>query len=62
VSRKALALLCEAFSIKAVSPRNDGKWDAAISHSLKDQLQTASLPKENLSDTVERILSKKGTN
>ncbi len=63
LSRKALQLLADAFSVKAASPRDDGKWDVAISQSLRDQLQTASLPKENLSDTVERILSKpKATN
>lgn len=35
--------------------RPDGKIDVAISHSLYDQLQTAALPKENLSDTIIRI-------
>jgi len=35
--------------------RPDGKIDIAISHSLYDQLQTAALPRENLSDTIIRI-------
>lgn len=37
--------------------RPDGKYDVAISHSLLDQLQTSALPKENLSDTVLRIMA-----
>lgn len=42
--------------------RPDGKYDVAITPSLMDQLQTAALPKENLSDTVLRIMSnQKGT-
>lgn len=39
--------------------RQDGKVDVAIPHSMLDQLQTAALPKENLSDTVLRILKGK---
>lgn len=38
--------------------REDLKYDVAISHSLADQLQTAALPKENLSDTVLRVMAK----
>lgn len=38
--------------------RADGKVDVGIPHSMLDQLQTAALPKENLSDTVVRLLSK----
>jgi hypothetical protein len=38
--------------------RPDGKYDVGISMSLLDQLQTASLPKENLSDTLLRIMAK----
>lgn len=37
--------------------RQDSKVDVGISHNTLDQLQTAALPKENLSDTVLRILS-----
>lgn len=45
------------------SQREDSKYDVAISFNLLDQLQTAALPKENLSDTVLRIMAKqKGTN
>lgn len=36
--------------------RPDGKCDVGISMALLDQLQTASLPKENLSDTLVRII------
>lgn len=43
------------FKFKAAFERPDGKWNVAISMSLLDQLQTAALPKENLSDTVLRI-------
>ncbi len=38
--------------------RPDGRLDVGISFGLLDQLQTAALPKENLSDTVLRIMSK----
>lgn len=38
--------------------RPDAKYDVAITHSMLDQLQTAALPKENLSDTVLRIMEK----
>ena len=38
--------------------RDDGKVDVAISYSLLDQIQTAALPKENLSDTILRIRPK----
>lgn len=38
--------------------RADGKYDVAITYGLLDQLQTAALPKENLSDTVLRIMAK----
>jgi hypothetical protein len=43
---------------KAASARPDGKWDVFISVSAADQLMQMSEPKENLSDTVVRILSK----
>lgn len=36
-------------------PRSDGKIDVGISYNLLDQLQTAALPKENLSDTLLRL-------
>lgn len=36
--------------------RPDGKYDIVVTPSLIDQLQTAALPKENLSDTVLRIV------
>lgn len=63
-----LTLTAQAFAVatvkytgkpffKAAIERPDGKWDCAISMSLADQLQTAALPKENLSDTVIRIMS-----
>lgn len=39
--------------------RPDGRIDVGITFALLDQLQTASLPKENLSDTVVRIMSPK---
>lgn len=49
--------------VKAAFQRPDGKWDCAISFSLLDQLKTAALPKENLSDTVLRIMAiQKGLN
>lgn len=35
--------------------RPDGKVDVAISFNTLDQLQTAALPKENLSDTLLRL-------
>lgn len=35
--------------------RPDGKWEVPVSPALYDQLQTAALPKENLSDTVLRL-------
>jgi hypothetical protein len=38
--------------------RPDGKYDVGISHALFDQLMTHSLPGENLSDTVVRVMSK----
>ncbi len=38
--------------------RPDGRYDVGISMGLLDQLQTASLPKENLSDTLVRIVRK----
>ncbi len=38
--------------------RPDGKYDVGISHALLDQLQTHALPRENLSDTVLRVMSK----
>lgn len=47
------------FKHKAAFERADGKWDVAIPMSLLDQLQTAALPKENLSDTVLRITAPK---
>lgn len=39
--------------------RPDGRIDVGITHGLLDQLQTAALPKENLSDTVLRIMAPK---
>lgn len=42
-------------SVRPVMVRADGKFDVGISHALYDQLQTAALPKENLSDTVIRL-------
>jgi hypothetical protein len=39
--------------------RLDGRIDVGISFGLLDQLQTAALPKENLSDTVLRIMAPK---
>lgn len=39
--------------------RRDNRIDVPISMSLLDQLQTAALPKENLSDTVLRIMAPK---
>jgi hypothetical protein len=36
--------------------RPDGRIDVGISFGLLDQLQTAAYPKENLSDTVLRIM------
>lgn len=39
----------------AMLKRADGKIDILISLPLLDQLKTASLPKENLSDTVLRL-------
>lgn len=36
--------------------RPDGRYDVAVSQGLFDQLQTAALPKENLSDTLVRIV------
>lgn len=48
---------------RGIVKRNDGKWDIAISRSLLDQLHTAAFPRENLSDTVLRIMAKqKGLN
>jgi hypothetical protein len=38
--------------------RPDGRLDVGISFALLDQLQTAALPKENLSDTLVRIVRK----
>lgn len=43
------------FKFKAAFQRPDGKWNVAIAMSTLDQLQTAALPKENLSDTVLRL-------
>jgi hypothetical protein len=40
--------------------RPDGRIDVGITFGLLDQLQTAALPKENLSDTVLRIMAPKG--
>lgn len=65
-----LTLSAEAFALvaadikgpirsKAMMQRPDGKWDIAISYGLLDQLKTAALPQENLSDTVLRIMSTK---
>jgi hypothetical protein len=38
--------------------RPDGRWDIAISMAIAEQLVESALPKENLSDTVIRTLSK----
>jgi hypothetical protein len=46
--------------VKAAIQRHDKKFDVAISTSLADQLKTAALPGENLSDTVLRVVPKKG--
>lgn len=35
--------------------RHDGKYDVGVTAGFIDQLQTASLPQENLSDTLVRI-------
>lgn len=52
-----LSLICpvKPMSVRPVMIRADGKFDVGISHALYDQLQTAALPKENLSDTVIRL-------
>ena len=39
--------------------RNDGKIDLGVSFNTLDQLRTAALPKENLSDTIIRLMSPK---
>ncbi len=48
------ALLSMAKPVGAMR-RADGKFDVGISFSLLDQLKTAALPQENLSNTVLRI-------
>jgi hypothetical protein len=51
------------FSPKVAFQRPDGKWDCAISFALADQLKTAALAGENLSDTVLRVMAtQKGLN
>lgn len=50
-----LSLISPAKTPRPVLPRADGKFDVSVSHALYDQLQTAALPKENLSDTVIRL-------
>lgn len=52
-----LSLICPVrpMSVRPVQIRHDGKFDVGVSHALYDQLQTASLPRENLSDTVIRL-------
>lgn len=52
----ALARISKKIRVGAI--RTDGKVDVAISFGLLDQLQTAALPKENLSDTILRIRAK----
>lgn len=57
LSAEAFELWCKTkHSIASIRP--DGKWEVAITYGLLDQLQTAALPKENLSDTVLRIMAK----
>ena len=53
LSCQALQRLSMKIRIGVMRP--DGKVDIAISFSLLDQLQSAALPKENLSDTILRI-------
>lgn len=59
LSRAAYFASAEAkriFKPQVPFERSDGKVDVGIPHSTLDQLQTAARPKENLSDTVLRIL------
>lgn len=51
------AAKCRA--MKVAIRRNDGRIDVGIDFNLLDQLRTASLPKENLSDTIVRLMSPK---
>jgi hypothetical protein len=62
-----LTLSVEAFTLalakskplagKVAYSRPDGRWDVGISVSAADQLMQMAEPKENLSDTVIRLLS-----
>lgn len=46
-------------SMKVTYRRPDGRIDVGIDFNLLDQLQTSSLPRENLSDTIVRLMSPK---
>jgi len=43
----------------AAFPRHDGKWNVGVTPAVADQLMQIAEPKENLSDVVIRLLSKK---
>ena len=65
-----LTLSAEAFALaltkskplagKVAYSRPDGKWDVGVTPATADQLHQMAEPKENLSDTVLRILKKEG--
>lgn len=65
--RLTLAHEVVALAIAAKSPimgkclvlRNDGKWDVFVTTATADTLKQMAESKENLSDTVVRLLTKK---
>lgn len=61
LKRDAVIALAKApkkpFIFMPMIARPDGGADVAVSISIADQLMTAARPRENLSDTVLRILS-----
>lgn len=64
LSQHALVLLyphlrsVKRLGIVGTITRPDGRVDVPISFGLLDQLKTAALPKEDLSDTVVRVIAK----
>jgi hypothetical protein len=44
---------------KCLVLRGDGKWDVFVTTATADTLKQMAEPKENLSDTVVRLLTKK---
>ena len=54
----SLVVAKDALNIHLAAKRADGRWDVMVNVSIVDMIQSAALPGENWSDTVQRMVTK----